>query len=126
MKTMVKFSVAGAMYCLPVEATRSVRSSAGMVALPAPNTNVAGLLPGDPPLTVLSPFGAGGGHILVLQQGDTTYGLLVDIVTGLEKIDESDIRPAPRGQHQELVSGSITIKGELVLLTDATAAGEGL
>jgi chemotaxis signal transduction protein len=126
MKTMVTFSAAGATYCLPVEATRAVRSSVGMVALPAPNSNVAGLLPGDPPLTVLSPFGSGGGHILVLQEGETTYGLLVDSVTGLEKIEESDIRPAPQGQQQELVSGSITINGELVLLTDATAAGEGL
>jgi chemotaxis signal transduction protein len=126
MKTMVTFCAAGATYCLPVEATRAVRSSVGMVALPAPNTNVAGLLPGDPPLTVVSPFGSDGGHILVLQEGDTTYGLLVDTVTGLENIDESDIRPAPQGQQQALVSGSITINGQLVLLTDAIAAGEGL
>ncbi len=125
MKTMVEFSAAGATYCLPVEVTRAVRSSVGMVALPAPNPNVAGLLPGDPPLTVVSPFGSGGHHILVLHVDDTTYGLLVDSVNGLHKVDEADIRPAPRGQHRELVSGSITIDGALVLLADATAAGAG-
>jgi chemotaxis signal transduction protein len=126
MKTMVKFSAAGATYCLPVEVTRAVRSSMGMIELPAPNVNVAGLLPGDPPLTVMSPFGAGGGHVLVLQVDDKKYGLLVDSVTGLQKIDEADIRPPPRGQNRELVSGSITIDGQLVLVTDAAATGVGL
>jgi chemotaxis signal transduction protein len=126
MKTMVKFTAAGATYCLPVEVTRAVRSSFGMITLPDPNANVAGLLPGDPPLTVVSPFGSGGGHILVLHVADKTYGLLVDSVTGLQKVDEADIRPAPHGQHRELVSGSVTIDGQLVLLTDPAAAGVGV
>jgi chemotaxis signal transduction protein len=125
MRTMVRFVAGGATYCLPVEVTRAVRSSAGMVTLPAPNPNVAGLLPGDPPLTVVSPFGGDGDHILVLHVGEVTYGLLVDSVTGLQRVEEADIRPAPRGQQRDLVSGSVTIDGELVLLTDGSAAGVG-
>ncbi len=126
MRTMVQFLVGGAAYCLPVEDTRAVRSAAGMIALPAPGPNVAGLLPGDPPLTVLSPFGADGKHIIVMQTGDVRYGLLVEGVTGLRRVDEADIRAAPRGQDQELISGSINIDGQLVLVTDPTAVAAGI
>jgi chemotaxis signal transduction protein len=125
-KTMVQFEVSGSAYCLPVEATRAVRSSAGLVALPAPRPNVAGLLPGDPPLTVMQPLGTGGHHIIVMQVGDVRFGLLVEAVTGLRRIDETAIREAPRGQDQELVSGSIDIDGRLVLLTDPLAVAVGI
>jgi chemotaxis signal transduction protein len=121
MRTMVEFQAGGVSYCLPVEATRAVRSTVGMVALPAPGTNVAGLLPGDPPLTVITPFGSEGQHVIVLQVKDQVCGLLVDSVTGLRRVDENDIRPAPRGQETELVSGSIVIDGQMVLLADAGA-----
>jgi chemotaxis signal transduction protein len=126
MRTMVQFLVRGACYCLPVEAARAVRSSAGMIPLPAPGPNVAGLLPGDPPLTVLSPFGSEGEHIIVMQTGELRYGLLVEGVTGLRQIDEADIRPAPRGQGRELICGSIDIDGQLVLLTDPAAVAAGI
>jgi chemotaxis signal transduction protein len=126
MKTMVQFEVSGSAYCLPVESTRAVRSSAGLVALPAPRPNVAGLLPGDPPLTVMQPLGPGGNHIIVMQVGDVRFGLLVEAVTGLRRIDETTIREAPRGQDQELVSGSIDIDGRLVLLTDPLAVAVGI
>jgi len=126
MRTIVQFLVGGASYCLPVEDTRAVRSAAGMIALPAPGPNVAGLLPGDPPLTVLSPFGSDGKHIIVMQTADVRYGLLVEGVTGLRRIDEADIRAAPRGQDQELICGSINIDGQLVLLTDPTAVAAGI
>jgi chemotaxis signal transduction protein len=121
MKTMVEFQACGVSYCLPVEATRAVRSTAGIVALPAPAPNVAGLLPGDPPLTVLSPFGSQGRHVIVLHVDDQVCGLLVESVTGLRRIDEKDIRSAPRGQERKLVSGSIVVDGEMVLLADPRA-----
>jgi chemotaxis signal transduction protein len=126
MKTMVEFSVAGASYCLPVEATRAVRSSVGLVALPAARPNVAGLLPGDPPLTVMAPLGSGGGQIIVLEVAEQRFGLLVESVTGLRRIDENDIREAPGGQDSELISGSVSIGGQLVLLTDPTVVAVGI
>ncbi|MDX6296640.1 MAG: purine-binding chemotaxis protein CheW [Nocardioidaceae bacterium] len=121
MRTVVEFQASGATYCLPVEATRAVRSAAGMIALPAPRPHVAGLLPGDPPLTVMSPFGSAGQHVIVLYVGDTTYGLLVENVTGLRHVDDADLRPAPTGQQRELVCGSVTINGQLVLLANPSA-----
>jgi chemotaxis signal transduction protein len=121
MRTMVQFSMSGIDYCLPVDVTRAVRSVAGLVPLPAPNDHVVGLLPGDPPLTVFSPFGAEGRSIIVVQVDDLVFGLLVDTVTGLRPIDETTVRRAPRGQERELVSGTVDIDGRLVLLTDPTA-----
>ncbi len=121
MRTMVEFRACGVRYCLPVEVTRAVRSTTGLIELPSPAANVAGLLPGDPPLTVLSPFGAEGEHVIVLQVDDQVCGLLVESVAGLRRIQEEDIRPAPRGQELALVSGSIVIAGEMVLLADPTA-----
>lgn len=126
MRTMVQFSVGGSDYCLPVDATRAVRSAAGLIALPGPVPDVAGLLTGDPPLTVLSPFGGGGKRIIVVQVGDLMYGLLVETVTGLRRVDETHIRAAPRGQRRKLVSGSIDIDGQLVLVTDPAAMAVGI
>jgi chemotaxis signal transduction protein len=126
MKTLVEFRAAGTAYGLPVEATRAVRSAVGMVALPASRPDVAGLLPGDPPLTVMSPLGHEGRHILVLEVADQRFGLLVDQVTGIRRVDENDIRQAPGGQDSGLIFGSVNIDGELVLLTDPTVVAVGL
>jgi chemotaxis signal transduction protein len=126
MKTMVEFRSAGASYCLPVEAARAVRSAVGMITMPASRPNVAGLLPGDPPLTVMSPLGSEGHHIIVLEVADQRFGLLVEAVTGLRRIDENDIRAAPRGQDADLISGSLNIDGQLVLLTDPAVVAVGM
>lgn len=120
------FRAAGTGYCLPVEATRAVRPSGGMVVLPAARADVVGLIPGDPPLTVISPLGAGGGQILVVQAGDTTFGLLVDAVSGLRRVADADIRLAPHGQDRALVCGTFDAEGGMVLVADAAALAERL
>jgi chemotaxis signal transduction protein len=119
--TMVYFEAAGARYCLPVQATRAVRIADGMIALPDPATDVTGIIPGDPPLTVISPLQSNGMHVLVIEAGGKTFGLLVDAVTGLRRIDDGDIRPAPQGQDRALISGILDTDGELVLVADPTA-----
>jgi chemotaxis signal transduction protein len=126
MRTMVQFLASGAAYFVPVEATRAVRSADGMLALPAPSSNVAGLLPGDPPLTVMSPLGSDGHQIIVLQVDGILCGLLVDSVNGLRRVDETQLRAAPRGQEREFISGSATIDGQLFLLADPIALAAGL
>jgi chemotaxis signal transduction protein len=121
MTTMVFFSTAQAAYCMPVDATRGVRRSTGMVTLPAPRVGIAGIIPGDPPMTVMSALGGGGNHILILESGTTTFGLLVDSVTGLRRIAAADIGPPPEGQDLPLVSGTIDTDGDLVLVADLDA-----
>jgi chemotaxis signal transduction protein len=92
-----------------------------MIALPEPALDVAGILPGDPPLTVISPLRARGTHVLVIEAGETLVGLLVDEVTGLQLIDDADIGPAPGGQDRSLVCGTLATGGGLVLVADAVA-----
>jgi chemotaxis signal transduction protein len=119
--TMVYFEAAGAQYCLPVQATRSVRIANGMIALPDPASDVTGVIPGDPPLTVISPLQSRGTQVLVIEAGGKTFGLLVDAVTGLQRIDDGDIRPAPHGQDRQLISGLLDTDGHLVLVADPSA-----
>ena len=119
--TVVCFEAAGVSYCLPLQATRAVRTSADLVSLPDPAREVAGIIPGDPPLTVLSPLHADGGHIVVVEAGDERFGLLVDAVTGLQRISASEIRPAPQGQGRPLVSGTFDSDGQVVLVADPIA-----
>ncbi|MEO5833367.1 MAG: chemotaxis protein CheW [Nakamurella sp.] len=119
--TMVCFTAAGGSYCLPVDATRAVRRAAGLIALPGAGPDVVGVLPGDPPLTVLSSLGVGGDHVLVVESGPTVFGLQVDAVTGLRRVTGAEIRPAPPGQDRPLISGTVDSTGELLFVTDAIA-----
>jgi chemotaxis signal transduction protein len=121
MTTMVCFTAANADYCLPVQAARSVRTADGMISLPDPNPDVAGMIPGDPPLTVISPLHGDRGHILIVQAGEKTFGLLVDTVTGLRRIDDAEIGPAPEGQNSPLISGTLHTGDRLLLVADPLA-----
>ena len=121
MTTMVCFTAARAEYCLPVYVARSVRTADEMVSLPDPNPEVAGMLPGDPPLTVISPLHSERGHILVIEAGNKTFGLLVDAVTGLRRIDDADLGPAPEGQGRPLISGTLYSDGRMILVADPSA-----
>jgi chemotaxis signal transduction protein len=97
-----------------------------MIVLPAARPDVAGLMPGNPPLTVISPLGAAGGHILVVESGDTTFGLLVDEVSGLRRIEDAEVRFALRGQDRGLVSGTFAVGDDLILVADVDALAERL
>jgi len=121
MATMVCFRASGAAYCVPVESTRSVRRATGMVALPDARMDVAGIIAGEPPLTVISPLGTGGGHILVMDAGGKSFGLLVDAVTGLVRVAAADIGAIPEGQSRPLVAGTIDSGGQLVMIADPVA-----
>src|SRR5438270_468757 len=98
MRTLVHFLTGDGRYCVPVEATVGVRSAAGLVPLPVPRPGVIGVLPADPPLTVLSVLGSGRDRILVLAAVGSTFGLLVQEVTGLSSGDEAAIGSPPGGR----------------------------
>ncbi len=123
---MVCFMADGGEYCMPVLSTRSVRRITGLIALPGAGRDVIGIIPGDPSLTVISSLGVGGQHVLVVESGDRTFGLQVDEVTGLRRVDLADIQPAPQGQDRGLISGTIETGGRLMLVTDASALAERL
>ena len=126
MSTVVCFRTGDTAYCVPVQATHAVRATTGIMALPRARRGVAGILPGDPPLTVLSTLGAGGSHILVIHSHDKKFGLLVDAVTDLYQVDDDQIGPAPDGQDGQLVSGTVERDGRLVLIADPEALAAAL
>jgi hypothetical protein len=47
-------------------------------------------------------------------------------VTGLSRIDDADIRVAPDGQAETLISGVISRDGGLILVADPVALAERL
>ncbi|MCW3044143.1 MAG: hypothetical protein JWL57_2301 [Actinobacteria bacterium] len=126
MRTLVHFLTGDGRYCVPVEATVGVRTAAGLVPLPVPRPGVIGVLPADPPLTVLSVLGSGGDRILVIAAVGSTFGLLVEEVTGLSSIDEAEIGSPPEGQHEALICGVIGREQGLEFLADPAALAKRL
>lgn len=121
MKTLVNFRTSAGSYCVPVDATLAVRRADGLIPLPAPRPGVVGILPGDEPITVLSVLGDGPDEVLVLVGNGHTFGLLVEAVTGLSRVQEADIHVAPSGQDQALVCGVINGDDGMVLMADTAA-----
>jgi hypothetical protein len=84
-----------------------------------------GLLPGDPPITVVSVLGqsaaSGRGHILLLTDGTRRGGLLVDAVTQVARVPTTTLAGSPDGQALELVKGVVSVGGQMVLLADVGA-----
>ncbi|HZC74033.1 MAG TPA: chemotaxis protein CheW [Jatrophihabitans sp.] len=119
MTTMLCVRAATTTYCLPISATRAVRSAVGITALPAPKESVIGVLPDDPPLAVIGPFGTRGSHVVVVDCDGARFGLLVDEVIGLRNVDDTALAAAPAGQAQQVIAGSLRIADEVAFLIDA-------
>ncbi|MDQ1374767.1 MAG: purine-binding chemotaxis protein CheW [Actinomycetota bacterium] len=118
----MRFRAAETAYALPVEHVTEVRSAADLTSLPTPRVGVAGLVArADGALTVLSVLGASGSHVIVVEEGPLTFGLLVDEVTDVVRVDDARIGPPPKGQAGVTVAGVIHDDDELVLLLDAVA-----
>ena len=118
----MRFRSADAAYALPVEHVTEVRSASDMRPLPAPKPGVAGIVPrAEGSITVLSVLGDEGGHVIVVDDANLTFGLLVDEVTAVVRVEEDRIGPPPQGQAGGTVAGVIHDEGELVLVLDAVA-----
>lgn len=118
---MLCFRTAEGRFALPIESTLSVRTIEGMVSLPSPRPDVAGLLPGDPPLSVLASLGMGGDHVLVFTSKGVRYGLCVLEVLGVRRFDDDQVGPPPAGQQGELISGTLYGSDDLTLVVDPQA-----
>ena len=122
MTTVVRFRAPAGQYALPVEHVTEVRSSHGLTPLPEPRPGVAGLMRrGDDALTVLSILGEPGDHVIVIDEGGRTFGLLVTQVTGVHEVADDAIGPPPSGQDGAAVSGVLIGEDGLVLLLDCAA-----
>jgi chemotaxis signal transduction protein len=132
--TVVAFRSGGQHWAVAVEQVRRVLHAARLVPLPDPKPGVAGLLHDDGgAVTVLSPLGATRGQVLVLDHQGKAVGLLVDEVTGVERLQDSETGTPPAGQRSPLVAGILTgslgsgpPEGEFLLLLDVAVLAEGL
>ena len=121
MRTMVCFRTVDGRFALPIESTLSVTTTEGLVNLPAPRADVIGMLPGEPPLSVLAALGRGGDHVLVLVSQGVRYGLQVLEVFGVRRFNDDEVGPAPKGQQSELISGTVGGPTDLTLVVDPKA-----
>ena len=84
------------------------------------------MLPGDPPLSVMSSLGPGRAPVLVVEEDGRRCGLLVDAVTGLRRVADDAIGAPPPGQGHGLISGVLSQGDELVLVADPAGLVAGL
>ena len=119
MTAIVRFRTPQGDCAVPVAHVTEVRLATGMRPLPQPREGVAGLLSSaGGALTVLSVLGSVGHHVMVVEDGTLTFGLLVDEVLGVQHVDDEGINPAPSGQDRAVVAGVLADDGAMVLLLD--------
>lgn len=126
MTTLVCFRHAECWYGIPVGVTRAVHSAAGVIPLPQPRAGVVGVMPGGDPISVLAPFGAGGGRVLVVEHDRVSFGIAVDDVTGLVRVDDAEFTAPPAGQAEPVISATVQHDGKLLLLADPAALARQL
>jgi chemotaxis signal transduction protein len=124
MTTVVSFRSAGQDWAVALERVQQVLGARGLVPFPDPKPGVAGLLHRDgQTVTVVSPLGGGQpGQVLVLEDGGTSIGLLVDEVVGIDRVVE-EAGPPPAGQRSPLVAGVLPGARPLLLLDVAALTG---
>lgn len=121
MKTLVCFRAGDGDFAVPVESTTGVRTPEGITSLPGSRDDVVGVLPGEPPITILSTLGEGRDHVLVLSVDGMCFGLLVQQVLGVLSVSDDDIGPAPAGQREDYVAGTVRNVDNLILVADPRA-----
>jgi chemotaxis signal transduction protein len=121
MPVLVRFTAAGSQYAVDVGAAAGVVAWTGADPLPDPRPGVVGVIrESGASLPVLAPFGADGGHVLLLAPaGQPRFGLLVGEVEGVVRVPDADVAPAPAGQRTDVVRG---VTGDVLLLDPARLA----
>ena len=118
----MRFRTSSGDYALPVERVIEVRPATDLTPLPAPRPGVAGVMTrGGDVMTVLSIEGEAGAHVVVVDDDGVAFGLLVEEVTGVHRIDDESVGPPPHGQERGLVAGVVVDAGGMVLLLDTAA-----
>jgi chemotaxis signal transduction protein len=122
MTTVVRFRAPTGDYAIGVEHVSEVRSAADITTMPEPRDGVAGLMRRDgEALSVLSMLAPEGEHIVVIHVDQLSFGLLVEEVVGVHRVDDTDMGPPPPGQHRVVVSGVFHDDETLVLVLDVHA-----
>jgi chemotaxis signal transduction protein len=127
MSLMVSFQTATGVYAVPVEHALGVRTARDLAPLASARPGVEGLLEhAGLPIPVLSVFGGGSHHVLIVDPGRDPFGLLVDRVVGVVNVPAGALGPPPRGQMNELVGGTLRSPEGLVQVVDVSAVARTL
>jgi chemotaxis signal transduction protein len=119
---IVRFTAATGEYAIVAERVLQIRSASDIVAMPSPSPQVVGLISFDArALSVVSAFGAGGDHVLIVDTDSGPFGILAEQVTAVVDIDPGSIGGRPGGQAGGFVSGVITQAGKMTMLVDPEA-----
>ncbi|MCU1365793.1 MAG: hypothetical protein JWL72_1896 [Ilumatobacteraceae bacterium] len=124
MKTLVCFRTTLGQFALPVESTLAVRSTSGLICLPSPRAGIVGLLPGDPPLALISTLGDSGDQVVVATGRDLRYGIQAIEVLGVRRFPDDALGPAPLGQLDGLICGTVRTAEDtdsMMLIADSDA-----
>lgn len=114
---LVRFTVAGDRWSVPIDAVVGVRAADEVRALPDPHERVVGVIDHDGEVhPVLGALGTDGRHVLLVHAGDRMVGVLVGHADGI--LDVDDVRPAPPGQRRALVSAVAGTGAELLYILD--------
>jgi chemotaxis methyl-accepting protein methylase/chemotaxis signal transduction protein len=122
--TVVSFRSGGQHWAVALERVQRVLAARGLLPLPDPRPGVAGLLYRDgDTVPVLAALGGGRlGQVLVLDDHDRSFGLLVDEVIGIERVGGQP-GPVPAGQRSPLVAGVLPGSDPRLLLDVAALTG---
>lgn len=119
MAVMVHFRTPSGRYAVPVSHTLEVRTGDSVRPLPSPAPGVVGVIDREGrTVAVVDPFGSGGGRVLVVQSDGQPVGVVVDDVIGVVDVDAGAVAPAPAGQADAVVEGTIGEGDELTFLVD--------
>jgi chemotaxis signal transduction protein len=119
MRSFIRFRTAEGVFLAPIDRVVGVRAVAEVRPLPGRRRGVAGLIEqGGDVLTVLSPLGDSGSHVLLLSSDHGAFGLLVTEVLGLATLSEEDLGPAPMGQAKAFVAGTVKAQVGIELLLE--------
>ena len=122
MTIVVRFRAENGDYAIPVERVSEVRAATGLMPLPAPRAGVAGLMRrGDAALPVLATLDAAGRHVVIIDNGALSFGLLVGEVIGVQVVVDALVGAAPPGQGSPIGLGVIKDGPALTLLLDVDA-----
>jgi chemotaxis signal transduction protein len=130
MNGVLRFRMGEGDWAIDVRNVRRIVAAGPLQPLPAPLPGIIGLLAGaidGPPIPVLAPERPDEGrHVIVLEAGTRRFGLRVSEVTGVLRGEQVRMGPAPAGQDERLVTGTVETPTGSALLLDAYALSDRL
>lgn len=124
---MVRFDTDNGSWAVGVEHTVEVRPVEAVRPLPSALPDVAGVIDRDgTAVPVVRTLGDDGRHVVVVRAGGLTVGMLVSQVTGIIRVSDDAVGPAPAGQDDPLIGATVRDGDDLTFLVDVDELARSL